>query len=125
MDQVPLVTEQLADGQRLVEELARQGFSVTSAGWAKTSDDGQWYLYLVSPTVDDAGIRKAYGRVYPVIQQMQKDGLGIDPFEVKLLSPADPLAKALADWHGCSPRKTPTRYGGGRLGDVNIDGAYI
>ncbi len=125
MDQVTLVREQIDDGQRLVEELLRQGFPVTAACWVKGSEDSQWYLYLVSPTVDDEGITQAYGRVHPVVRQMQKKGCGIDPFEIKLISPTDSLAEAVANLQRRSSQKSPTRYGGSRLGELSIEGAYI
>jgi hypothetical protein len=125
MVQVALVREQIDDGQRLVAELLRQGFPVTAACWVKGSEDSQWYLYLVSSAVDDEGITKAYRRVHPVVRQMQQKAFWIDPFEVKLISPTDSLAEAVSVWLRRSAGKPPTRYGGTRLGELDIEGAYI
>ncbi len=95
MDQATLVTIQIEDGQRLVERLAQGGFSVTAAGWIKASEDGQWFLYLASPVVDKQGDLRAYRQVNPMVRQMPQP-FSIDPFEIKLIGAATPLAQEMA-----------------------------
>ena len=63
MDQVTLVATQIEDGRRLIERLVQEGFAVTASCWARTADDGQWYLYIASPAVRERGTaREAYRR---------------------------------------------------------------
>jgi hypothetical protein len=125
MGQTLLVEKQIADGQVFVERLVRDGFEVTAACWAKTTDDSRWYLYLASPAVDKAGLGKTYRVVSALIQEMEQEGFWIDLFDIKLLSPADPFAVAVANLCRRYPGKTPRPYGDTLLGGVSIDGAYI
>ena len=124
MDTFPLVAEQIADGQRLVDRLVQGGFPVTAACWAMTSYDGQWYLYLVSPAVDAEG-PEPYGRVLPVVHELEQPTFGVEPLQVKLIGPSDPLGRGLTELQKQSRTKKPTRYPGGRIGDVTVEGAYI
>jgi hypothetical protein len=126
MAQGTLVEMQIKDGQRLIDRLADEGIPVSAAAWVKESEGGYWYLYLVTPLVPKEGGRKAaYGRVGPVIRAMQKEGGWIDPDEVKVISPHDPIAKDIvAQQHG-RRLGVPIRYQGSRLGELAVDEAYI
>jgi hypothetical protein len=126
MDQIPLVEEQIKDGQRLVEQLRQHDFPVTASFWARGSEDGQWSLYLVSPVVDEDGIRKAYRRLHPVFWGMPPP-FSVEALQVTLLSPKEPVARAIAEIQRQSKGKRSPHYGygGARLGDLSIDGAYI
>jgi hypothetical protein len=125
MAQVLLVAEQIDDGKKLIEELARQGFPFTAAGWARTPYDSKWYLYLVSPPVDKQGVRKWYGRLNTVIRQMQQEGFEMDPFEIKLVGPAEPVGKALLELQRRHRGKRPRRYDWARVDGTNLEGACI
>ena len=123
MDQLSLVEMQIKDGEKLVQTLVERGFEVASAFWAKTSDEDKCYLYIVSPLVSDEGYAKAYGRIHPVVRELQKESFWVDPFEVKVLSPQSPIAEAAAKLRGDHPGIT--RSGGTQFGDVTVEGAYI
>jgi hypothetical protein len=126
MDQGPLVEMQLEDGQRLLDQLAAEGVAVTAAFWAKESEYGEWYLYLVTPLVgEDGATLPAYRRVNGVTDELRREGLGIDPFEVKVIGPSDPIAKAVVATRDRSPGKRPTRFRGSRLGELDVEEAYI
>lgn len=126
MDQGTLVELQIKDGQHLIDQLAAEGVAVTAGGWVKESESGQWFLYLATPLVaTDGAKRSAYRRVNTVIGELQEEGFGIDPFEVKLLGPNAPLAEAVSELHRRHAGKIPIRYGGPRLGNVSIEEAYI
>jgi hypothetical protein len=126
MDQIPLVEEQIQDGQRFIEELRQHDFPVTAAGWVRESEDDQWSLYIVSPVVREAGVREAYLRTHPVFWGMQPS-LAIDRLAIKLVSPKEPVARALTELQRRAGmhRGSHYGYGGARLGDLSIDGAYI
>ena len=62
-----------------------------AAFWLYTSEADQWFLYLASDAVDQKGIIEAYKAVYRAMRQLPD--LAIDPFEVKLVAPDDPVAK--------------------------------
>jgi hypothetical protein len=124
MDQVTLVEAQIEEGRRLIDRLAQEGFSVTVAGWIKTVEDGQWFLYLASPVVDSGGSTKAYRRVFAVMRQMPKP-FWIHPLEVKLIGSTTPLAEAVGEIQQHYAGRASMWYGGTQLGGVSIEGAYL
>jgi hypothetical protein len=125
MDQESLVTVQLEDGRRLLERLARAEIPVVVAAWIKESESGLWYLYLVTPlVVEDDVTRPAYRRVNEVIQEMPQRRM-IGPLEIKVVWPNGAVGTALRELVERYPGTSPFRYGGSRLGDLNIEGAYV
>jgi hypothetical protein len=126
VDQIALVEEQIRDGQKLVEQLNGEGVPVSAAAWVKESEGGQWYLYLVTSLVrEDGATKPAYRRVTGVIRRLQGDGLWIDPFEVKVIGPTDPVGEAIVEAQQRYPGRMATRYAGASLGGLSIEGAYI
>jgi hypothetical protein len=122
MDQGPLVSEETNAGEELAR-LFNCTFPVQAAFWVKDSDDGHWYLYIASDRIDDTNLRRAYGEVLRLADQMETPYL--DPFRVKLVPASDPLAQAAIDIHRRFPGKLATRIGGRNFGGITIDGAYI
>jgi hypothetical protein len=90
-----MVTEKLDSGKRLLEALRSVSFHVHTAFWANPTEEGKWFLYLASPVVDEQGPAAAYRTVYRVIRQMPD--LWIDPFEVRVVGPNDPMAEAVRE----------------------------
>jgi hypothetical protein len=126
MDQATLVEMQIADGRRLIDRLVREGISVTAAGWAKETESGQWYLYLATSLVgEDGATRAAYRRVNAVIDEMQKEGFSIDPFEIKVIGPDDSIARDMEAHRSGRQTTIPTRFRGHELGDLAIEEAFI
>jgi hypothetical protein len=127
MAQIPLVETQIREGQRLLDRLAREGVAVTAAAWVQEGESGDWYLYLATPLVTEAGGKKpAYRRVYAVIREMETEGdFGIDPFAVKVIGPQDPTARAMTLQRAGRPATTPTWFRGARLGELAVEAAYI
>jgi hypothetical protein len=124
MAQVLLVDEQLRDGWRLVERLARDDFGVTAAGWLKTSEEGRWYLTIASPFVDREGPGKAYRHVHALVREMPPP-FAIAPLDVKLVGARSQLAQSAAKVERDLPVKVLTRYRGPDLGKLAADDAYI
>ncbi len=90
MDQATLVEVKIAEGQRLAKLLVKDGFDVTAAFWLQTAPDDYWYLYVVSPGVDEKRFA-AYGALHTIIRGTPD--LGIDPARVKLIDAREPLAR--------------------------------
>ena len=74
---------------------------------------------------EDGATRSAYRRVNMVIREMQKEGFAIDPFEIKLIGPHDPMARDMLTEGGSRLARTPTRFRGNRLGELTVEEAYI
>jgi hypothetical protein len=124
MDQTTLVDEQIADGKRLLDRLGEAGFPVTAAGWVRETENGRWYLYVVSPVVKDQGIGTAYRRIQPVIRQMPQP-FSIGPFQVRAFEPHGRVAEAMLELRHRNAGRSPLRYGGTQLGGIEIEAAYL
>jgi len=125
MDQGTLVSMQIEDGQRLLAQLVAGGVPVAAAAWVKEEESGMWYLYLVTPLVgEDGGTLPAYRRVNAVIRQLPEP-LEIAPLGIKVVAPGSPVGTALRDLQRHSRGPSPYYYRGTRLGDLNIEGAYV
>jgi hypothetical protein len=126
VDQIALVEEQIRAGQKLVERLNREDVPVLAAAWVNESESGRWYLYLVTPLVgDEGGTRPAYKRVLAVVRRLQAEGLWIDPLEVKVVSPTNPVGEAIAEAQPQQAGRGASRYGGASLGGLSVEGAYV
>ncbi|MDY3559451.1 hypothetical protein R5W23_000444 [Gemmata sp. JC673] len=127
MDQDALVTERVEAGKRFLAQLSAVGFPIAVAFWARPSDE-QWFLYLASPVVDEKGGHEAYRDL--TLHERRFDNVGLDPFEVRLVSPSDTMAVAAAKliepkpWQ---PKPSPfmTRFDGSRLGGIDVEGVLV
>jgi hypothetical protein len=102
MDTDTLVENLIDDGQKLVEELPQRGFEVAAAFWLKTSEDGKWHFYIVSPVVELKGPVKAYRELHPLLRAMPQP-FWIDPLAIKLLGPNNPIARDVLAVYGRAP----------------------
>lgn len=135
MGQDALVDEQVRSGERLLAQLAAVGFEITGAFWAQVSEEGVWFLYLASPVVDVKGLQEGYRDLLDHLRQL--DYVGVGPFEIRLVSPSDTMAAAAAEVTRLKPGAGPfavknpkpypgmTRFGGSRLGGVDVEGVLI
>jgi hypothetical protein len=123
MDQATLVEHQIDDVPRLIDKLKEDKFEVKAAFWLYTTEADQWFLYLVSDVVDQVGAIEAYKIVYRSIRQLTD--FWINPFEVKLVGPDDPIAKEVVDFQVKTRAPSPTRVRASRLGNIYIENAYI
>lgn len=123
MDKEPLVNDQINAGAEFVNQL-REQLPVDYALWVKESEERQWSLYIVSSQVDDRNFDVAYGTILQVAGAMTYPKR-IDPFQVKIISMDDPVAKAVKDFYERYPAKLATHYGLRHLGNLAIEDAYI
>jgi len=126
MDTDTLVEDRIDDGQKLVEELRQRGFNVAAAFWLKASENGKWHFYIVSPEVDAAGIINAYRQLHPLMRTVPQT-FSINPLEVKLIGPSNPIARDVLAIlsRAPGPRVSPIRWNGIRLGNTSIEEAYL
>jgi hypothetical protein len=125
MDTDTLVEKSHDEVRMLVEELPRRGFPVSAALWVKMSENEKWYFYIVSPVVDEAGLREAYGRMQPLVREMQT--FWIEPLKIHLIGPSDPIASGVLAYLARLPRLrvSPIPWRGMWLGDKSVLAAYI
>jgi hypothetical protein len=123
VDKEILVETQIIDGERLVKELVRDGFDVTVAFWAQSSEESLWYLYISAPWVDPEKIGEAYIPVFDRLSRIPDPSFGIS--EVRLIPASSPIARAAVGVRDRFPGGTPARFHGKRLGNLSIEEAYI
>jgi len=123
MDQATLVDHQIDDVTKLVDQLRRDGFDVKAAFWFYRSEADQWYLQIASDAVDQMGLFEAYKAIMRTMRQLPD--LWIDRFQVKLVAPDDPVAKAVIDFLSRQQARRPVRIRGMNLGGVFIEDAYL
>jgi|ERR1019366_1518771 hypothetical protein len=133
MAQDELVDEQIEYGKGLINALVADGLEIPVAFWARPTEEGEWFLYLASPLVDEKGPTVVYRRALNVLRQMS--GGWIDPFDLKVVGMEDTMAQAaLAVTRpknpdspfavlNPKPHQGMTRFGGSKLGGVAIDGS--
>jgi hypothetical protein len=127
MDQDTLV-KQIEGGRTLIAQLRGRGFEVKDAFWAKTDDSDQWYLYIVTPVVEELGPLEAYRQIHTAIGDYRWDDTReeIDPFSIRVLEPTHPFAKGVRDLVARHPDSAAdTWYRTMWIGDTVVSGMYL
>jgi hypothetical protein len=129
MDPRILVTkDQAQSGEELLRQLSADGLPMLGALWAKTEDDGQAYLYIVSPAADRGGF-EASKRLFQSLRKLEKTWTDpfrrLDPFAIKLIGPSNRFAQDVIDFYHRWPDSTPAWRGAAPLGSEYVEGAYI
>jgi hypothetical protein len=82
--------------------------------------------HVATPLVPKhGGTKAAYGRIGMIIPDLEKEGYWLDHLEVRVISPSDPIAKAIEEVCRRYPSRLSPRYSGTQLGRLSIEGAYI
>ena len=127
MDQTPVVNVRQVDGgERLIRALMAHGFPLVSACWAKTPQYARPYLFLITGRVEGVDARPSYLQVRAALDDLESQWghwlEKVGPFDVMLVAPSDPLAKALAgEYQHWEPSTGLVRTDW--IGDVPLDGA--
>lgn len=118
----------IAAGQKLLRQLARDGFPLTAAAWVKTADDSQWFLYLVSPMVEQQGLLETYKGVHQSLDSL--GDLSIRSSDVKVVADTDRAGKGLRTPIDALARQYPRlrdaiSWDGQIFGFDSLEGAYL
>ncbi|HWE37321.1 MAG TPA: hypothetical protein VG406_12205 [Isosphaeraceae bacterium] len=126
MDTTVLVDEQIdriEAGRELLRRLGASGFDVAAAGWVKESESGRWYLYIVSPVVDECGPLAAYRRVDEGLSA-GRDG-GISLTDIKLVGNEESIAKDLIKYRSSHSWAYPLQCWPGVLGPTAVEELFL
>lgn len=118
-----MVTEQIDAGAKLASEFDSKYKPLKAAFWLKESEDGQWFLYLVSDQIDDTNFHLAYGEVPRLLGRGPH--LWLDPFQIKVAGIDDPVAKAVLEIQQKYPGRPATRLRNRMVGGLNVEEAFI
>jgi hypothetical protein len=123
MDTELLVDNRVDDGQKLLTELVRNGFDVSVAFWAKTSEEGLWQLYIGSTRVQAETLGDAYRTVYTCLSRIPDPSVSLS--QIKLVHATNPAAMDAIAVRDSDPGRIPIKYQGKRLGNLAIEEACI
>src|SRR5436305_1704597 len=123
MDTELLVDSQIEDGQRLIEQLVRDGFEVSVALWVKTSEEGLWHLYIASRAVAADKPVEAYRKVYACLDRIPDSS--VSPMNLTLVNEMDPIAQDATKARDRYPARDPTKYPRKQLGRLSVWDSYI
>jgi len=120
-----LVSQEIAEGQRLIDALNLADLSVDSALWNYAPGPETWRLMLTSPLYDSEGPLKTYGEILSVFREVKPE-LKIDWTAIVAVSPKHELIEGLRqlqqDWNlDLSGR----RMTNDRINQTWIEDAYI
>jgi hypothetical protein len=125
MDTDVLVTSQIDDGRRLLEQLDRDRFPVSVAFWVKRSEEGSWNLYIASSSFDSERFGESYHSVFSALDRISGPSDSVSPSDIKLVNDTNPIARDAQDIRDRYPSRNPVGYRGERLGDLSIYEAQI
>lgn len=97
---------------------------ISAAAWIRTSDENPWYLYLVTPLVEQVGKFEAYRSIGTVVRKIS-DLWYADPMHIKVIGSNDPLSKDIVEHRDRGSLSMPVVYHGPSLGPISVDEAYI
>ncbi|NJL65701.1 MAG: hypothetical protein HC894_00345 [Microcoleus sp. SM1_3_4] len=89
-----LLSQEIEEGQRLIDALKAANFLVNSALWIWAPEPETWRLTIASPLYDRKGSLKTYGEILSVFRQVQPE-LKIDWTALVAVSPKHELIKGL------------------------------
>ena len=89
-----LVSQEIEEGQRLIDALNAADLSVDSALWIYAPEPETWRLMLTSPLYDRKGPLKTYGEILSVFRQVKPE-LKIDWTALVAVSPKHELIEGL------------------------------
>lgn len=77
----------IKDGERLIEELEKKGFSISAAFWRFLDEEGVYRLVIVSPIVSSEGPLQTYIHVIEAVDALgEKVHFGLS--DVSVMSPS-------------------------------------
>jgi hypothetical protein len=123
VDTVTLVSEQVRDGDRLLDRLAHEGVRVRAAGWVKPADEDRWSLYVVTPLVDERGPIGAYREVYRVLRSLED--VRVKDYEVKLVGEGHRVAGDLLEAQPRDHARAPQRGRLTSVGGMPVEEVYV
>ena len=94
MDKTILVGPDIAEGAKFIQALERSGMRVRGALWQRNEDAESWRLEIVTPLVDEIGLRGTFQKLNQAVNDAS-DPVGIDLDWVSPKSPKSDHYKLL------------------------------
>ena len=92
-----VVGPDIEEGRRFLELLSKDGVQVDAAVWQKDEKDelgGRWRLLIVTPLVEELGVKKTYRRLDQILSRAPQR-LTVDLLDVSVFTPESWFYKSL------------------------------
>lgn len=93
MDKTVLVGPDIEEGRRFLELLSNAGVRVDAALWQKGELTGRWSLLIVTPLVEELGVKETYRRLDDILSKAQPPT--VDLLNVSVFAPTAWFYKSL------------------------------
>lgn len=128
MVKTSLVERDVEDGKQLLKALARPkpngtSFRVKAAFWLYRPESMGWRLMLATPLVDEKGRLATYAHLRKLLDSIQP--LNLSTHNISVLSPRDPLAKAVRGALRIASDSEDVRFSGAMIGGTYVEDAYL
>ena len=107
----------------LVANLVRDGFDVAVALWVKTSEEGLWYFYVGSQSVESMPLADAYRTAYSALTKIPNSSLTLS--QIKLIGSQDVVASDAIKNRDSFSDGRATTFIDITIGNLPCDVAYI
>jgi hypothetical protein len=123
MDQISLVDNYIADGQKLIWQLVRDGFEVTAAFWLRAPEDNGWHLFIASRVRDQVGPGEGYRALQASLEHLP--GIRISLADIKLIGVANAITGAVRKLQQKAGSHRPITIRSSQLSNLAVEEAYI
>ncbi|WP_020475388.1 hypothetical protein [Zavarzinella formosa] len=115
-------------GRSFLTQLVRDGFNVRVAFWAKTKEEGSWFLYIGTDVPDPGRIGEAYRRVYDSLTRFAvtlgfKPDIGLS--DIKLVNSSNPIAQMAVTIRDRAAGRVPIVYLNLSIAGLAVEEAYF
>ena len=121
MDKTTLVGPDLNEGHRFLDVLRGAGIPMNAALWQKDEIVGRWELVVVTPLVEELGVRKTYDRLDRILSK-SPERPAVELVNVSVLTPESWFYKSLHQELRNAEDLPITRR---QVGDHVIDDGFI
>jgi hypothetical protein len=128
MVKTSLVERDVNAGKQLLKALARPksngtSFRVKAAFWLYRPESMGWRLMLATPLVDEKGRLATYAHLRKLLDSIQP--LNLSTHNISVLSPRDPLVKAVRGALRVASDSEDVRFSGAMIGGTYVEDAYL
>lgn len=107
-------------GRRRVVDLPASHFRVKAAFWMYLPESHEWRLFIATPLVDEQGPQATYRDLRAALLAANPAVLDLSLQNISVVSPKDPLVKALQNAMKIDPETS-----GVRMTRTTLNGAYV
>jgi hypothetical protein len=110
-------------GSKTVSLIPAERFRTKAAFWWYSSESSEWQLFIATPLVDELGPLQAYRDINVVLASRLDLDLSLQ--NISVLSPKDPLVKAIRKAMKIAPGRDGARFTRGTLNGTFVEDAFV